>query len=567
LPAIKHTKKYKETDDVNMVSKEELKNIIMSEESQKDNPEDFIGLKQEISRDELFDVFEFARAYSGYYQNGIFNPDLINQRMKEISENPKLLSESELNTALANPKYNEESLRDMGKYFENTNMTYKKMLERFGKMLSFDYSTDCINIKDPKEYKSERFKADERRMHSFFDKFNVKAEFKTIMQKMIRDDAAYVAFRTDGNKYGLQPLPTKHCKITGRWENGFLFDFNMIWFISNSGVDINCYPPVFKERLSEMGDVRTKKYIPSSNVATRSGEYMYWTQLSPEDNVWVWKLDDVDVAQKPFFSPLFKDLLTSDTVRSLQKNKYMIAASRILVGLIPMIKEQTAGNVRDKIALDPKTIGRFMNLFRKGIDDSITTVAAPFEDVKEFDFASPNSDQNIQVDHNRNVIASSGTITDLIYPSTNMNGITFNYAAAVEEYMMTYVYPMFSDFVEYQINKRTKKYKFKVVFEGVETPQDRSNRFQVAKDLASIGIVLPEKIAAAIGMQPQDLIRQMERAKASGFVDNIQSIFNAQNGKGNEDETGRPRSTDIEISESGAKTRDKGTNVTKGGKV
>ena len=58
MPAIKHTKKYKETDDVNMVSKEELKNIIMSEESQKDNPEDFIGLKQEISRDELFDFIK-----------------------------------------------------------------------------------------------------------------------------------------------------------------------------------------------------------------------------------------------------------------------------------------------------------------------------------------------------------------------------------------------------------------------------------------------------------------------------------------------------------------------------
>ena len=52
---------------------------------------------------------------------------------------------------------------------------------------------------------------------------------------MLRNDAYFGLLRDTGEKVILQELPSDYCKITGRWENGFLFSFNMQWFLQPGG--------------------------------------------------------------------------------------------------------------------------------------------------------------------------------------------------------------------------------------------------------------------------------------------------------------------------------------------
>jgi hypothetical protein len=81
---------------------------------------------------------------------------------------------------------------------------------------------------------------------------------------MLRNDAYFGCFIDAGNHYVLQELPADYCKITGRWEGGFLFSFNMYWFLQ-PGVDIDMYPPFFKKKYKELWEEPNvqRQYEPS----------------------------------------------------------------------------------------------------------------------------------------------------------------------------------------------------------------------------------------------------------------------------------------------------------------
>jgi hypothetical protein len=110
----------------------------------------------------------------------------------------------------------------------------------------------------------------------------------------------------------------------------------------------------------------------------------------------------------------------------------------------------------------------------------------------------------------------------------------------VDVYLMEYIYPYFSNFLDYQINSRTKKYKFKFKFEGTEFTQSREERFDACMTLLDKGIVLPMKIAASLGMEYKDFQRQLDEAKANGWADSLTPILTSATMSGKDLKGGAP---------------------------
>ena len=128
---------------------------------------------------------------------------------------------------------------------------------------------------------------------------------------------------------------------------------------------------------------------------------------------------------------------------------------------------------------------------------------------------------------------------------------------------MTALYPQFESFMNYHINKLTKNFKFKIHFKGTHFYNNRQQRLESAMTLANMGIVLPQEIAGAIGLNPFEFQRQLEEAQSTGWVDKLTPIISAfqQSGK----ENGRPAKSDGALSDSGESTRSTGANIEKGG--
>ena len=514
--------------------------------------------EEEISAEEVYNVLDFAKQMYNMYP-GIFTPNLVNSRLKDINMNPLTATSTSVEDALADPKNNEVSLRGYSEYFSDTNMIYKRILSYLGNMLSFDYTFVCTNAEE-KDYQSKAFKKEEKVLIDFLDKFDVKKELKKVMRQLVKQEVFYSFFRDDGNKYILQELPADYCEITGRGdETGLLFDFDMQWFIANAGVDINMYPKVFKKYWKRVMDNKDNGYVPSKPISSRNGEYIYKVQTSPDDGAWAWKMNPEQIGLVPMLSPMFPDLANAGTIRTLQKDKYIISASRLLIGIIPMLKDNKSGSVKDMLALNPETAGKFAGLIRQALPSSIDFGVTPFEDVKSYDFSGDTT--NIQEDYNKNVGATSGINTRLIFSLDRQNALETQSSISVDEYLMTYIYPHFNDFMNFYINKKTNKFRFEIFFEGTEFSVNRETRLNNAKTLAELGMVDLQMFSSALGISPQNFMRRLQYTKSKDFVDGLTPILMAS--QMSSDDAGRPTKATNDLKDSGIITKENGSNIGK----
>lgn len=578
------------------------------EENEKKQEEDVLLTEQQV-----WSVVEFARAMSGGIYGTYLNPDLISGRMKDITMNPMQATQDMLDNAMKSPKDNEANIQHFSQSFELTSMVYKRLISYLANMLAFDI-TYTSNAK-PDEYKTPKFKKDLDIMERFLEQFDYKKEFRTAVREMLRNDAFFGCFRNTGDKYIIQELPPEYCKITGRWEGGLLFSFNMYWFLQ-PGVDIDMYPPFFKKKYKELWESsrNTTAYYPSISpeLRDRSG-WIYWVDV-PVDIAVCFKLTSELATRLPYFTPLFSDLILQGQMRNLQKNMNMASASKMIIGEVPLLNRDIKATVKDSIAISPDLLGKFMALVRSALTESVKVASAPLQNMQGISF---DADPTMYDSYLRTALASSGINTNLIFTSNvKPNAIETQLSLNVDEQMMMILYGQFEAFMDYHINKLTRHFKFFTAFEGTDFFINRNQRLDDALSLFEKGIVMPQKIAAAYGMKPAQMRRHMEESAAMGFMDMLtvpsfeqQKALIELQGKqqsemadkqaenanvmadkqaevsleqtelqaklkpptlqkpAGEASKGRPKKSTSEISEEGMKTRETGANIGRGGKV
>jgi hypothetical protein len=519
-----------------------------------------------LSESEVYDVIAFAKSLASGVYPGIVTPDLINARMKDLSYSPIEASEDSLNKALKNPKESEQQLRSFIENFENISMPLKRIFSYLSSQLGYDYTYTCLNADS--NYTKKPYLNDLNKFLNFTDRFDHKHAFRNVSRQLLRNELFICAIRDEGEKIVLQELPIERCKLTAKWDYGFLASFDFSYFLQ-SGVDISLFPRFFMQKFNELfGGSGSQKYNPHLPPELRGdSQYSLWVDLPPEVG-WVFKFDTSLTTAVPYFTPLMKDLIDQPVMRSLQRNINMSTAARMVVGQVPMLKD-TKASVKDMIAIDPKTLGQFMALVKSALSESIKVASAPLEDIKALSFSAENEVYDTYL---RTALASSGMNTALLYTSQlKANAVESQLSFQSDSLIMEQnLYPQFNAFMNYFINKETTKYKFAIEFEGNDYYLDRQKRFENSMALADKGIFLVQKVAASIGMKPQTLIRMMEENKSNNYVDLLTPILSSfqMSGKpGSTDSGGRPQKSDSELGEKGSETRSQGSNLDRGGKV
>jgi hypothetical protein len=468
-----------------------------------------------LPEESVWSVIEFARAMSGMYGQTYVNPMLVNERLKDITLNPMAATQTMLDEAMVNPKNSETNLQKFSQNFELTSMIYKKLISYLANMLSFDIN--YTSTAEPEDYKSPKYKKDLKSVENFLDRFEYKSELRIATREMLRNDAYFACFRDVGDKYVLQELPSEYCKITGRWAGGFLFSFNMYWFLL-PGVDINMYPIFFKKKFKEIwiDSNTTEKYDPSLPPELRSkSSWVYWVDVPVTTGV-CFKLTPELATRLPYFTPLFNDLILQSLMRNLQKNMSMAAASKIIIGEVPLLNKESKATVKDSMAISPDLLGKFMALVKSAISEAVKMASAPLTNIQGLSF---ESDNEMYDSYARTVYALSGVNTNLIFTSAvKPNAIETQLSLNVDEQMMMGLYEQFNLFMNYFANKLTKTFKFMFEFEGTDFFLNRDSRLEKATTLFDKGIIMPQKIAAAIGMKPAQFRKHMEEAAAMGFM-------------------------------------------------
>lgn len=514
-------------------------------------------MAEKISRSDVQDVIDFSSGLMA--MDGFYSPFLSNQLLTNLNNNPRLPSAESVKKALNDYKNSGEELQGFVEFASSFDMIFKRTLYSYANALSFDLQITCKNAYTDGDYKSDEYKKDRQTVDNFLTNFDYKKEFYNVLLNVLKRDTYFTWFRKTktGNrgkmKFALQIMPQDYCMLTGYFEKGLLWSLNILYYMQ-PGVDLNGFDPsITKTYLRALETVDS--YVPSAPLNDRKGSYAMWADVSPLDGAWAWKFDTSSFANNPFLSPYVANVLRSDEIGELQYNKDLIAASGILAGEIKLFDSAKSGQKANQFSIDPKTLGTFMSLVKKGLQSTIKAVAVPLENIKFFQFEdkNPNSYTN-----ELTTTAGIGTgISRVIYSSDKMSNAELE-AALNEVYQtMKPMYAQFNNFLDFYVNQMTSKYKFKFEFVGSNYQFERDARFDKMMKMADKGLVLNSSAwASAVGMNPVTFDRMLAESKYTGWIDKYSMLMLNANTTAQSNEGGRPRQSGTSLTESGEASRE-----------
>lgn len=514
-------------------------------------------MAEKISRSDVQDVIDFSSGLMA--MDGFYSPFLSNQLLTNLNNNPRLPSAESVKKALNDYKNSGEELQGFVEFASSFDMIFKRTLYSYANALSFDLQVTCKNAYTESDYQSDEYKKDRQTVDNFLTNFDYKKEFYNVLLNVLKRDTYFTWFRKTktGNrgkmKFALQIMPQDYCMLTGYFEKGLLWSLNILYYMQ-PGVDLNGFDPsITKTYLRALETIDS--YVPSAPLNDRKGSYAMWADVSPLDGAWAWKFDTSSFANNPFLSPYVANVLRSDEIGELQYNKDLIAASGILAGEIKLFDSAKSGTKANQFAIDPKTLGTFMSLVKKGLQSTIKAVAVPLENIKFFQFEdkNPNSYTN-----ELTTTAGIGTgISRVIYSSDKMSNAELE-AALNEVYQtMKPMYAQFNNFLDFYVNQMTSKYKFKFEFVGSNYQFERDARFDKMMKMADKGLVLNSSAwASAVGMNPVTFDRMLAESKYTGWIDKYSTLMLNANTTAQSSEGGRPRKSSSSLTDSGEASRE-----------
>ena len=515
-------------------------------------------MAEKISRSDVQDVIDFSSGLMA--MDGFYSPFLSNQLLTNLNNNPRLPSAESVKKALNDYKNSGEDLQGFVEFASSFDMIFKRTLYSYANALSFDLQITCKNAYTESDYQSDEYKKDRQTVDNFLTNFDYKKEFYNVLLNVLKRDTYFTWFRKTktGNrgkmKFALQIMPQDYCMLTGYFEKGLLWSLNILYYMQ-PGVDLNGFDPsITKTYLRALETVDS--YVPSAPLNDRKGSYAMWVDVSPLDGAWAWKFDTSSFANNPFLSPYVANVLRNDEIGELQYNKDLIAASGILAGEIKLFDSAKSGQKANQFSIDPKTLGTFMSLVKKGLQSTIKAVAVPLENIKFFQFEDKNPNSYI---NELTTTAGIGTgISRVIYSSDKMSNAELE-AALNEVYQtMKPMYAQFNNFLDFYVNQMTSKYKFKFEFVGSNYQFERDARFDKMMKMADKGLVLNSSAwASAVGMNPVTFDRMLAESKYTGWIDKYsQMLLNANTSSYKDNEGGRERKNARDLTESGEASRE-----------
>lgn len=346
--------------------------------------------------------------------------------------------------------------------------------------------------------------------------------------------------------------------LTGYFEKGLLWSFNVLYFMQ-PGVDIEGFDPSLKQTYLRAIDAQQIDYRPSAPLNQRDGSYALWADVSPLSGAWAFKFSTDSFAQNPFLAPFVANVLRNNEVGDLQYDKDLLSAAGILAGEIRLFDTAKSGTQSNQFAIDPKTLGAFMQKAKTGLKRQFQLAAMPLENIKFFQYEDKNPES-----YNNDLTTTAGLgtgISRVIYSSDRMSNAEIE-AALNEVYQtMKPMYAQFNNFLDFYVNQMTSKYKFKFEFVGSNYRFEQEARFDKLTKLAERGLVLNSSAwASAIGMNPVTFDRMLAESRATGWcIKNGQLMLNANTAKSPSEsgnDGGRPREDSSALTDSGEASRE-----------
>lgn len=511
---------------------------------------------------------DYMDAYLDGLKSGGFyflNPQILNDAQKGINAFDGLsITYDDVAQMVMSPHRFEGQLRKLSYAFYHTVSIYRQLIDFRSALL--DYSWEPILIRKdglpitPEEFASDAFKRDYARVERFFARFDVKREFRKVLFNCLLYDTCYMSLREYGDHLYLQELPASYCMIDANSYLGYLFSFDLSYF-TLPGSDITGYSPAVQAQYAEVVKVMGTAGAPyQPHLPDRSGSWVYWHPMTPDDG-WVFKFNTAYAGSIPPTLDAFLDYTKIDKYKDLEDKKKALESYKLIMGTVPRLQNSRAGARADSFAISGTQLKELNQALASGL--KVDFRAVPFEDLEAFEFNPGSSEDNLLQTELATIAKNSGLADAVQVGGSSVSALNL-YKSVTAAQVAQAMYPQFSAFVEYHLNKVLKKYRVQVRFSG--TLFDREDRMKQAQTQMERGLITPS-VLSVFGYTPTQAANGIGLMHAAGFPAMLTPVQTASTMSGGEAENGRAALSDDDLSDAGEQTRDSGGNIEKGGSL
>ena len=522
--------------------------------TKKNTVETDLEITEEGSEQAVWNVLDFMAGIYGDlkgYNNPLpYDARMENNNLIALNNNPKIPTAETLRQAIVNYKDNAELLQDFSEFMKAWDTLYAKIIDVKLSMLNFDINwyVDRYMIKDTSELDSPIFQEDYRRVCKFMSKFKAKQEFRKVAENTLIADTyfcwlrdSYGQFNDDeleldysvkrSQNFALQMMPQEYCKITGSsvYPNTFLWDFNVDYF-ENAWVNVNNYDPSLKQAYdSILGNKQIRSFVNNSVDLNRvSKSYDGFVRTKVNNGAYCFKYDCSNFNAVPPYAKLMREAFGNDEIARLQKSKDVLSTNALILGEMKTKKDDKIGNEKNSFIIDPKQVGTLLKIARNMLNNAnIKQIALPLEESRMYQFNDMNPKM---VDNRLNSVANQSISSgSMVYTNEKMGQFELQNALALDYHSIAdRLYPQFENFLEFFVNKKTKKYKFKFSVKGSTLPFLRQPEIDNQIKISNMGMQADTtKYSALMGYDSNELESMMMMAKYGGMQDNLVLLMNS----------------------------------------
>lgn len=413
----------------------------------------------------------------------------LNDNVVPTSAFNKTFEKSDVVKWLANPQKFEKKLRDLSRFLLNSSSHYRRLIDYFATMLTFDYVIDMYNQSDytiTKELK-ETIQKKYVSTVNYLEVMNIKHEFLKLIYHAWVDDVVYGYEYSLKNSFFFDVLDPDFCSISSVEDGVYNFQFDFQYF--------NTRP----KELERMADEFKDKY---ELYKTDKKKYR-WQELDANKTICI-KISNTDYCIPPL-AGIFEEIYSLYTYKDLQLSKTELENYLLLVAKIPYQKSADEKENAFSLSLD-KAI-EYFNLMDENLPNQIGSVLSPFESIDPIKLNKSEKELD-SVTLAENSIYNAAGVPKLIFNSDKASGAALNKAILNDQTTVFAILRQFERWVNRKLKDENKKINFKVRFLDI-TKYNQDETVSMYQNAATLGLPCKFAYCASLGMSPSDVMNSM----------------------------------------------------------
>lgn len=470
-------------------------------------------------------------------QDGLILDDPNNSRRSALSF--KKPTREDIVKYLKSPEQYSKELRNASIYLYEVSSQYRRLIEYFAKLYTFDYVIVPYDI-IPAKVNKKSFEKSYYTTINYLQQMNLKHEIVRINTICYREDVFYGYIREDKNTFYIHQLSPDYCKITSVVDACFMYSFDFSYF------------DTYKDDLENYGDEFKKKY-----KAYQNDRNLKWQQLDQEKQFCIKATESVYPAPILPFAGVLEYIYRILDYADLQQAREELENYKIIGLKIPF--DQSTGETQLSLDLAKDFYKQLCSVLPASVGAFITPM-----DFKDISFERSNAaDSDLTVNATKDFWNSAGVSAILFGEANNSSTVKVSIQADV-----AYAAGLIRQ-IERNVNRilkyksSTVRFKINVLPITVYNQQEMNSLY--LKN-AQAGIPCKSMVAASLGENPSDI-------SGLSYLENdffnlaeswkpLQTSY-TQSAKNSEDSGGRPTNEEKgeTLTESGEATQEAESNA------